>query len=396
MFDPPSAQELKSRQNKLMQLIRNTLPDVDTVMLIGKINQYYLTGTMQDGLLVLRQDGFVRYFVRKSYTRACLECPLDIISKVDSYRDLRPFLPQELGEIGLDADMMTLAALNRLQNYFRLGRIRPVDRLVQSVRAVKSPAELALIRESGRQHDRLLREIAPGLFREGMSETDLLAELYAAMLKQGHHGVSRFAMPQMELIVGQMGFGENSLYPTNFDGPGGMRGMSPAVPIIGDRHRYLKKGDLVFIDVGYGVAGYHSDKTQIYSFGVPPDEQVKQTHAACRQVLRQALSLIRPGAVPAEVYEHVLDELPAELNATFMGYTDDPVRFLGHGVGLQVDEAPVLARGMSQPLAEQMVLAIEPKCGVPGHGLVGVEETYVVTAEGTCCLTGGGRDIMVV
>jgi Xaa-Pro dipeptidase len=396
MFDQPAAETLTGRQQHLLQTVLGENPSIDTVLVISKINQYYLTGTLQEGLLVLRKDGSVRYFVRKSYERACLECPLDIVVKMNSYRDMLSFLPVDLGSVGLETEQVTLATLDRLEKYFRMASRTSIDRLLLAQRAVKSEQELAIICASGRQHARLLGEIVPGLLREGMSETDLLAEVYAAMVKQGHHGVSRFAMPQMELVVGQLGFGVNSLYPTNFNGPGGMRGLSPAVPIIGDRERRLKKGDLVFLDIGYGVEGYHSDKTQVYSFGAEPDDTAKAVHQACRTVMRQIRSLLRPGAIPAGIYQTVMANLPDELSRYFMGYADEPVKFLGHGVGLHIDEAPVIAAGMNEPLVKNMVVAIEPKCGIHGQGMVGVEETFVITETGARCLTGGDRDIMVV
>ncbi|MDW7656037.1 MAG: Xaa-Pro peptidase family protein [Bacillota bacterium] len=396
MFDQPTADTLTRRQQKLMQAILKDYPSIETVLVTSKINQYYLTGTMQEGLLVLRKDGYVRYFVRKSYERAGLECPLDIVVKVNSYRDMLPDLPTDLGSVGLETELVTLATVDKLEKYFKIASRTSIDRHFLFLRSVKSDQELAIISESGRQHANLLNKIVPGMLCEGMSETDLLAEVYAAMVKQGHHGVSRFAMAQMELIVGQLGFGENSLYPTNFNGPGGMRGLSPAVPIIGDRERRLKKGDLIFIDVGYGVEGYHSDKTQVYSFGSEPSCMAKSVHEACRSLMRKIWSLLKPGAIPATIYQTVIAELPDELSRYFMGYADDPVKFLGHGVGLQIGEAPVIAAGINEPLEKNMVIAIEPKCGIPGQGMVGVEETFVITDVGARCLTGGDRDIVVV
>ena len=329
MFEPPTADTLTRRHQHLMQMILKDNPAIETVLIISKINQYYLTGTMQDGLLILRKDGLVRYFVRKSYERANLECPLAIVAKIGSYRDMLAILPENLGLVGLETEQMTLAAIDRLGKYFRMSSRTSIDRHLLVLRSVKDNRELSIISESGRQHARLFNEIMPGLLRAGMRETDLLSEVYAAMVKQGHHGVSRFAMSQMEIIVGQIGFGDNSLYPTNFDGPGGMRGLCPAVSIIGDRTRCLAKGDLVFFDIGYGIDGYHSDKTQVYSFGTEPTPLAQAVHSACRFVLKQVMLLLKPGARPAEIYKTVMADLPDELHRYFMGYADDPVKFLG-------------------------------------------------------------------
>ncbi|NLO37466.1 MAG: aminopeptidase P family protein [Clostridiaceae bacterium] len=392
----PTAGELLERQHRLWQACQDVLPGLDSLLIINKVNQFYLTGTMQDGLLVLRPDGLVRYFVRKSATRARRECPLDIVVPVNSYRDMLTVLAQDLGHVGLELETMTLAACERIRKYFRFERQSGIDRIILDLRAVKSSSELLVVAESGRQHARLLNELVPGMLREGMSETDFLAELYAAMVKLGYQGVSRFAMPQMEMIVGQLGFGTNAIYPTNFNGPGGMRGMSPAVPIVGDRHRRLGRGDLVFVDVGYGVDGYHSDKTQVYCFGGEPSARARSVHQACRDVLANLVSGLKPGAIPARLYAQALKDLPDVLQDHFMGYPDDPVRFLGHGVGLQIDEMPVIAAGFGQPLQAGMVVALEPKCAVPGEGMVGVEETYQITATGCRCLTGGDLPIRIL
>ena len=391
----PTLAELESRINSLFQVLRTSGQAFDTAIVINKVNQYYLTGTMQDGLLVLRKDGRAILFVRKSYTRARLESPLPDIIPIASYRDMLDDLPADLGSTWLETELVPLAMLDRIRKYFTMSSILPLDGPLLQMRAVKSPAELAVIRESGRQHRIVLEQIVPDLLREGMSENDLFAELYSAMVKLGHQGISRFAMFQMEMVIGQAGFGSNSLYPTSFNGPGGMVGQYPAVPILGSRTRLLKKGDLVFVDIAYGVAGYHTDKTQVYSFGAEPADHVKAVHRACLRLLDQAAAGLVPGCIPEQHYRNLMAGLPIELADHFMGY-DDPVKFLGHGVGLQIDEYPVIAPGIRTPLQENMVIALEPKCGIARVGMVGAEETFVVTSAGADCLTGGARDIVVV
>lgn len=375
----------------------NSAPEQhDTVIIIGRVNLYYYTGTMQDGLLVLRSNGDSFFFVRKSADRAIIESPFTPIYKIQSYRDMRLHLPENLGSVYIETESVPIAMLDRIRKHFSMDRILPLDRLIALQRAVKSSYELEFIRESGRRHQMLMEKTVPALLREGMSETDFAAELYAEMIKSGHHGVSRFSMFQMEMIIGQLGFGETSLYPTNFDGPGGMKGMSPAVPIIGNRDRILKKGDSVFVDVGFGYMGYHSDKTQVYSFGSEPDGFALEVHRACIGVLNKAVSLIRPDALPSDIYQSAMSDLPEVLSDHFMGYGSDRVKFLGHGVGMYIDELPIISSGYSVPLRENMVIALEPKRGVDGVGMIGVEETYVVTKAGAECITGGPLPIVVI
>ncbi len=390
-----SKERLEERIGRLHQALSALPGGFDTALVVGRINQYWLTGTMQDGVFVLRADGRYRCYVRKSHARARMESPLDGMTRITSYRDMLSELPKDLGRTYLDAEVMPLAMLERIKKHFTLGAVLPLDRVLQGLRAVKDAEEIALIEESGRRHQDLLERIVPSLLRKGMTEAELGAEVYASMVKTGHHGVTRFSMFQMEIVVGQIGFGESSLYPTSFDGPGGMKGLHPAAPVLGSRERLLARGDLVFADVGYGVMGYHSDKTQVYSFGREPSAAAVEIHEACRGVLRKAVGLMRPGARASEVYTGAVADLPACLSRHFMGYGDG-VKFLGHGIGLHIDEQPVVTAADETPLRPGMAIALEPKCGVEGEGMVGVEESFVIEESGARCVTGGDAPIMVV
>lgn len=384
------------RARKLADTLNSRFTGFDTAFITSRVNQYWLTGTMQDALCVLLPDGSVHLFVRKSYDRACKESPLPHIYPITSYRDLGLVLPANLGRTCIQTEVMPLAMLERIKKYHRVQDILAMDREISALRAIKESQELALIRESGWRHNTLLTEVVPTLLRDGISEAELTARIYASMVALGHHGVSRVSMFQIELVVGQVGFGTNSLYPTNFDGPGGMQGLHPAVPVLGSRERSLKKGDLVFVDVAFGYLGYHSDKTQVYSFGAPPDLHAAQVHGACRTVMKKAVERLCPGVRASTVYNEARSQLSPLLTSHFMGYGSGSVKFLGHGLGLEIDEQPVIMAVNETALEAGMVIALEPKCGVEGVGMVGVEETWEITPDGAVCLTGGDADIMVV
>ena len=389
-------QELESRLNRLCIAISATSQNWETVLLFSKINQYYFTGTMQDGVLIVKKDGTYGYYVRRSYERAKAESALDKIYPMESYKDVVKDIGEYCGKTYIETDVVTINMLERVKKYFLMDEINSIDKIIQSVRAIKSAYELYFIEESGIQHKHLLENIVPTLLREGVNEAELTAEIFEQMIKLGHHGVTRFSMFQTEAFVGQIAFGINSLYPTSFNGPGGMLGMSPAVPIIGNRERHLKKGDLIFIDVGYGINGYHTDKTQVYMFGGELSKEVVEAHRRCIDIENRVAELLKPGNIPSEIYNNIMGQIDESFLDNFMGFGYRKVKFLGHGVGLYIDELPAIANGFVEPLAENMVIAIEPKKGLAGIGMVGVEDTYLVTSGGGKCLTGGGRDIIVV
>ena len=390
-------EELQDRMTRFCDLMTKAHPDWNTAIILSRVNQYYFTGTMQDGILLIKRDAADPfYFVLRSYERARIESPLNCIYPMSSYRDAAAELGRDCGRAYLEIEIVTIGILERLRRHFDLGEVQSLDRVIQAVRAVKSPYELGWMQRSGKAHQALLEDVVPVLLHEGISEADFVAELYEHMVKLGYHGVSRLAAFQAEIIVGQVGFGENSLYPTSFHGPGGAKGLSPAVPLLGSRKRKLRRGDLVFVDIAFGMNGYHSDKTQVYQFGGRLPDEALQAHRKCIEIQSRTAALLLPGAIPAEIYQTAMQELDPAFQENFMGFGQQYVAFLGHGIGLHVDELPVIAKGFREPLQENMVLAVEPKKGIAGVGTVGVEDTYIVTPDGGQCITGGGRDIILL
>ena len=388
--------ELDERLMCFCFMMDETHPDWDTAFVISKVNQYYFTGTMQDGLLIIKRSRNAYYLVRRSFERAKDESPLDIIHRMENYRDAALFVGPQCGNAYFETEIITIAIMERLKKHFVIDTINSLDKVVLSLRAVKSPYELHWTEFSGKLHDELLTDRVPMLLKEGMSEAEFVASIFNEMVKLGYQGISRFSMFQTEMVVGQVGFGESSIYPTCFDGPGGAFGMCPPVPLLGSRERKLKKDDLVFADIAFGVNGYHSDKTQVYIFGGNPSDEILKAHRGCIDVQSRLRELLVPGAIPSDIYNTVMDELSEDFKINFMGFGDRKARFLGHGVGLHIDELPIIANGFKDALKAGMVISLEPKKGIAKAGMVGVEDTYVVTPDGGRCVTGGGRDIIIV
>ena len=131
-------------------------------------------------------------------------------------------------------------------------------------------------------------------------------------------------------------------------------------------------------------------------FGQPLDEKVISTHQQCVEIQNKVAEMLKPGNIPEIIYESIMDELSPEFKQNFMGFGNRAVKFLGHGIGLTVDELPVLAKGFNDPLEENMVFAVEPKKGIEGVGMVGIENTFVVTPDGGRCITGENPGMILV
>ncbi|MDI9633390.1 MAG: Xaa-Pro peptidase family protein [Methanolinea sp.] len=363
-------------------------PGWELSVFFGRVNLYYFTGTIQDGMLLVPRDGREEFWVRRSYRRALAESEFPVILPMESFRDAAVSLPRIPKTAHIEANVVPVGLLERFRKYFPVRKTLGLDPEVAWVRARKTPYEISLLRRAGEIHRLVLEEDVPALLREGMSEAALATGVYGRMVSRGHEGIVRFGSFNTEIEVGQVAFGENSLYPTCFNGPGGCRGMGPAAPVLGDPARKLARGDLVFIDNACMVGGYQTDKTMTYVFCGSLPRDAREVHERCVEIAGEMASMLVPGAVPSRIYSEVTGGLEPEFLEHFMGDHRPRVRFLGHGVGLVVDEPPVIAPGFDEPLEEGMAIALEPKYAFPGVGLLGVEDTYLVTPRGGVSITG--------
>ncbi len=389
-------EELKSRMARFRKIMDERQPEWRLAIFVSKVNMYYFTGTMQDGFLAIPRDGEAVLWVRRSYERALDESLFPDIRPMQSYRDAAQAMGMFPCPVHMETEKVPLAMYQRMQKYFGFTACLPLDAEIMAIRAVKSPYELSCMRRSGQAHKRFLEDRVPQVLREGMTEAELAADLFSIMMEEGFHGVTRFGMFDTEMILGQVGFGDSSIYPSYFNGPGGHVGLSPAVPALGSRERRLKKGDLVFVDIGFGVDGYHTDKTMTYMFGQKLPDYAIEIHERCVAIQDRIASLLKPGAIPSKIYQEIMSGLEPEFLENFMGFGKRTVKFLGHGIGLVVDELPVIAQGFDEPIQEGMAFALEPKKGIAGIGMVGIENTFVVTADGGECITGSSRGLIPV
>lgn len=384
--------ELLNRLERFKIIMSEIDPNWELVVLMDKINIYYFTGTIQNGALAIPRVGDAIFYVRRSFERAKDESSFAHIVPFKSFKELK------LGSgsvLHCDTERITLAHFSRFEKYFNFSSVRSADLALSKTMAVKSLAEIKIMEECGELHRSIMEEFIPTVLKEGMSEVELGAAVLNEMLKRGHHAVTRTASFGSELYVGVFCFGESALYYNNFDGPVGLRGLSPAVPLFGNADVKLKKNMPVIVDMGFNREGYHTDKTSVYSIGKLSDEAL-EFHKTCVDMQNKAASMLKPGASPEDIFNAHLEGVSAEFLQEYNGYGAGKVSFLGHGIGLFIDQYPVIAKGVTAPLQNNMVIALEPKRGIKGLGMVGVENTYVVTPDGGRSITGQKFDVIEV
>lgn len=387
--------ELEDRLKRFRARMDTARPGWEIAAIVGKVPLYYFTGTMQDGLLLVPQGGDAVFWVRQSFERAEEESLFPDLRKMRSYRDIAANMGRLPSTVYLESDLVSIAQLQRMQKHLPFTDIRSVDAEVSAVRAVKSRYELSLMEHAGKIHRHVLEDLVPDMLTEGIDEITFYCDLYSQMMKKGHQGIIRFGGFN-EMVLGEIGFGTSTICPVCTDTPGGVAGMHPSVPQMGNPKRKLRSGDLVVVDVGCGYKGYQTDKTLSYMFGKAIPAHAIEAHYRCVDIQDELASMLRPGAIPSEIYRTVMDRLEPEFLKNFMGFGEHQVKFLGHGIGLWIDETPVIAKGFDEPLEEGMVIALEPKKGISDVGLVGIENTFAVTPQGGRSLTGTSKGLLEV
>lgn len=372
-------------------------------MVFSRLNIYYFSGSFASGVFWLPLDGEPVLFCRRGEERAKLESPLRHIFPFRSYGDIQPILA-DLGlslptPIAAEMNGLSWTLSNSLMKHLPTQKFMPADKIIRISRAKKSEWELNIIRQAGSRHAKCLTTLLPPLLREGVTELEICHIISELFYSEGHLGILRMENYGEEAFLAFVSIGDSANYPSVFNGPLGIRGVHPATPHMGSPDIKWKAGKPLTIDNGFTLAGYMTDKTQVYWLGdirsMPM--QALNAHTFCIELQGKIAEFLRPDILPSEIWKHCLTEVErSEWREGFMGLGKNKVSFVGHGIGLAIDEYPVLTSGFDLPFEEGMTIAVEPKIGIPGFGMVGVENTFEVTAHGGKSLTGDNFNIISV
>jgi Xaa-Pro aminopeptidase len=379
--------EIKNRIARFQkQLMEN---QVDGALILQNTDLYYFSGTIQQGHLYIPQQGNPLLMVRKHLARAETESPIEDIVPLRSPKQVLNLirahghdLPRS---IGLELDVLPANLFFRYQQLFSDLIVKDISHAVRMVRSVKSAYEINIIRQAARLSDKVAESVSEFL-REGMTELELAGLVEARARKLGHQGIVRMRMWGGEMFYGHLLAGPSAAVPSYLASPTGGIGANPAVA-QGAGMTKIERHQPILVDYVFALNGYISDHTRIFAIGDLPQDLIR-THQSMLTIQETVKMAARPGVPSGELYDLAWKQARA-LNCqdVFMGSDDQRIRFVGHGVGLEIDEYPFLAQGQTLPLEEGMIIALEPKAIMPGRGVVGIENTHVVTQDGLKQLT---------
>ena len=362
----------------------------DGCLVASGINLFYLTGVFYSGYCYLPAEGEPWFFVKRPngldgdhvvYIRKPEQLP-------ELFQEKGILLP---GKLMLEADELTYTEYTRLQNALQPKETMNATTLLRLVRRVKTPWEIEQIRLCARKHEAVYAEI-PSCYRRGITDLQLQFEIERRMRLHGSLGLFRAFGPNMDIFMGSILAGENAEAPSPFDFALGGAGMNASCP-LGANGTLLKDGMAVMVDMAGNYSPYMTDMTRVFSVGTLSDDAYR-AHQVSIHIHDEIARVARPGTACADLYHLALRIATDEgLAPNFMG-TKQQAKFVGHGVGLQINELPVLTPRSKEVLEEHMVFALEPKFVLPGIGAVGIENTYLVTSQGVEKLTNAPEEVI--
>jgi len=384
-------EEIETRISKVKKLMEKA--SLDGAFFHYKIDYYYLAGTMQDSLLFIPLDEEPILFVKREITRARRESPIGKIVPFRSVKDIFAHI-KPMKRIGLQLDVIPYNDVVKFKAHLGNAELVDVSPLTKEVRKVKSPFEIGIIEKAAEIAKKVYAKV-PESLKEGMTEIELggIMEAYAKTL--GHEGLLRVRSLNYEAYTWHILSGRTGSIVSQSDSPMGGLGLSPAFP-VGASMKKIKRNEPILVDFGISYHGYHMDLTRMYAIGSMPDIFVG-AYEACREIHYRVLDKALEGAISKELFEYsrqLADKMG--YGDYYLGYGHHKVRFLAHGIGVELAEFPYIAATHEYPIEDGSVFAIEPKMVFPKKGACGIENTVIIDKGKYRILSDSDERIIIV
>ena len=373
--------ELKLRRDKIRSLMVSQ--GIDAALITCNANLIYTYGCVVSGYLYLPlHSPALLFFKRPNNITGEHSFPIRKPEQiVDILKEKGLPLPTKLM---LEGDELPYTEYVRLAGLFPDAEVVNGTPLIRQARSVKTAIEIEMFRRSGAAHTKAYEQI-PSVYQPGMTDRQLSVEIERLMRLEGCLGIFRVFGQSMEIFMGSLLAGDNAAVPSPYDFALGGKGLDPSLP-GGVSGTLLQAGQCFMVDMGGNFYGYMGDMSRVFSIGKLP-EQAYAAHQTCLETQEEIVAMAKPGTVCEDMYNKAIEIVTKAGFADYFMGVDQKAKFIGHGIGLEINEMPVLAPRMKQELEPGMVFALEPKIVLPGIGPVGIENSWAVTTDGLEKLT---------
>lgn len=365
-------------QNLRLAPLRKAMAEagIAAALICNNANLFWLTGRVFRGYVFVAADNDqVLYLVRR---------PNFLTGNGVLFISKPAEIPAKLAEAGVTLDKPIALELGTMpySDVIRLCKAleltapaADISPLIRSARAVKTEEEQNQMRLSGEKHTLVYKNI-PHYYREGMTDVEFQIEIERASRLEGCLGQFRVAGTEMEIFMGNVLTGANADTPSPYDFAMGGAGTNPSLPAGADG-TVIRRGNPVMIDINGNYTGYMTDMTRCFISG-DASEKVQLANRLSIDICEALRQMMVPGTPASSLYEKAAQMArEAGMDEYFMGHRSK-AGFVGHGVGIEINELPVIAPRSRDILQKGNTIALEPKFVLPGIGAIGVENTYIV------------------
>lgn len=379
--------EVRQRVARLQEALREHR--IEASLWIQKMDVFYLTGTLQRSYLFVPANGDPLHLIKKDFSRGARESGIDRKVPIRSRKEIPAAIREHYGKLpatlGLEGDVLPFQEWQVMAEMFSNSRLMDVSPLLLRQRSVKSPYEIAIMEKAGRV-GRQVYEHGRKILKEGMTEIAFAGEMMAKAFALGHEGLLRMRSLNDESYCWHILSGASGGIVSYINAPMGGLGLSPAFP-VGASRKAIRRHEPIMVDFGICLQGYQIDETRMFCVGALP-KRYWDLYRSIVRIHHAILGATRPGVRGRDLFEMGLEVAEKErISDIYLGPPGNKVSFVGHGIGLEINDLPFIAKRDETPLKEGMTFALEPKLVLEGEAAIGIEDTVVVTRDGVRRLT---------
>ena len=394
-FRVPESEILARRETIQKDIQKN---DIGGIFISQRVDQFYFTGTAQNGYLYIPAEGEYLLFIKKYLPRAIKESSLKQIVKIDSIKDIPGLIADYYGKLpqmmGLEFDVLTVKNFNFYRTIFPVREFVDASPFILKARMIKSAWEIEQMEKTAELSLAIFAN-AQETLRPGYTELEFAGVMETFARRHGHGARIRIRDSQTEGFPGHILSGKSGGMVGLMDSPASGEGTSAAFP-CGAGNKLLAADEPIMIDFVTVMNGYHIDETRFFAIGSMP-ERPKKACLDAMEIHNQIMERAKPGTPLFELFNFSL------LRAEALGYQDQylgppghKVNFVAHGIGLELVEPPFIAKGKQELLEAGMTFALEPKMVFEGEFSAGIESVFVVTEKGGRLISKVPMEIFIV
>ena len=389
--------EIKKRIDRIQKELQKK--EIDALFIAQRVDLFYFSGTAQNGYLYIPAEGPPLLMIKKYFPRAKEESSIEDILEIRSVKSVPRYISQFYGRIpkriGMEFDVMPVREfLFYDRQIFPDQECVDASDLIHSVRMIKSDWEIEQMEKAAELSYKTFQFIQENL-RPGYTEMEFAGIVETFSRRHGHGGQLRVRDYKTEAYPWHILSGESGGKIGLLDAPTSGEGTSPAFP-CGAGHKEIREGEPIMIDFGTMLNGFHFDETRMFAIKGMPKKALDASKAAI-EIQFKVLEKVKPGQTLDELVQISL------AHAYRLGYIDYflgppkyKVSFIGHGIGHELIEKPIIAMGKDEELRPGMVFALEPKMVFKDEFAAGIESVFLVTENGYRLLSKTPSEVFIV